>query len=175
LTLAGRVFSGATTYAGVTLPIYNATAHTFGLFNPANSGRNLMLLSISVSQSDATTPAISGLALSYIGGLGSAAATGTGLTALTETVPTSGMIGQTHRRVGQFTLAATTTATSLFRVLGFSQDSVTPGTGLVSSFRNFEGEIIVPPGVFIALTGAPVAPGQDFCGTLTWAELDLPS
>jgi hypothetical protein len=42
-TLAGNVFIGSTTYAGIVAPAYNAAAQTFGLWNPAGSEKNEVL------------------------------------------------------------------------------------------------------------------------------------
>jgi len=172
MTLAGRVFVGSTTYAGVTVPIYNATAQKFGLWNPKGSGRNLVLVKLSLGQTDATTPAITSVGLSYLINTGSNIATGAAISAFTETAPVSGMIGQPPSNRGRFTLDATTIATTFGFELGFSQDSATPGTGIVSAVHYFNGELIVPPGTYIGLTGAPIAPGQDLAASLVWLETD---
>jgi hypothetical protein len=111
--------------------------------------------------------------LSYIDGLGAGAATGTGMTALTATAATCGIVGKQFPHAGVFTLAATITAPTFFYELGLSQDSATPGTGIDTAVHNFDGSIIIPPGCFVGLVGAPIAPGQDFVGSITWAELDL--
>src|SRR5438128_2903586 len=47
-TKAGNVYIGSTAAAGVVPPIYNNTAQTFGLWNPAGSGKNLVLVSLRV-------------------------------------------------------------------------------------------------------------------------------
>lgn len=171
-TLAGRLFIGSTTYAGVTVPAYNATAQKFGLWNPLGSGRNLMLVKLTLGHADATTPAISSLGLSYLANTGSTIATAAPISALTETAPVSGMVGQTPAHVGRFTLSATTSAPAFFYELGFSQDSATPGTGLDTCIHDFDGAVIIPPGTYVGLGGAPLAPGQDLMATLTWIELD---
>lgn len=173
LLKAGRIFHGTTTKDGVTLPAYNATAQTFGLFNPAGSGKLLVPVRLSVGQTDDSTPAVASLVLSYLNGLTAGAATGTGLTALTATAAVSGIVGRSCNCAGVFTLSATISAPSMFYTLGFSQDTVTPASGLVSLIHDFNGAIGIPPGCYVGLGGADGAPGQDFAATITWTEFDL--
>lgn len=172
-TLAGKTFIGTTTKDGVTIPAYNATAQTFGLWNPAGSGHNLVLVALLLGQTDATTPAISSIGLSYLANTGSAIATGAPISAFTETAPVSGMVGQSPSHVGRFTLSATITAPAFFYELGLSQDSATPGTQIDTAVSYFNGTVIVPPGVYIGLGGAPIAPGQDFAASIVWFELPV--
>jgi hypothetical protein len=173
MTLAGKVFTGCTTKDGVTLPAYNATAQKFGLFNPYGSGKYLVPIKLNVGQTDDSTPAVASLVLSYLDGLTAGAATGTGLTALTATAATSGIIGKSYNHAGVFTLDATISAPAMFYVLGFSQDTVTPASGLVTMSHDFDGTLAVPPGCYIGLGGADGAPGQDFAASITWLEVDI--
>src|SRR5690348_11006426 len=46
--LAGKLFHGSSLIAGVTIPVNTATAATFTLFNPADSGVNLELVSLDI-------------------------------------------------------------------------------------------------------------------------------
>jgi hypothetical protein len=175
-TLAGKVFIGSTTQAGVTLAAVDATAPKFGLWNPAGSGKALVLVRITLGQTDATTPAISGLGLGVLTNAGSAiGATGAPITAFTETAPTSGLVGApVGFHAGRFTLAATVVAPTFFYSLGFSQDSTTPGTQIDTCIHEFGGDMIVVPNTFICLGGANVAPGQDFAASIVWFEVDYP-
>ena len=50
----GRVFMGTTAVAGVKPPAYNATAHTFCLWNPAGSGKNFVPLRLNMGFADTT-------------------------------------------------------------------------------------------------------------------------
>lgn len=171
--LAGNVFIGSTAGAGVDPPAFNATAQVFGLWNPAGSGVNCVLDRIIVGQADATTPAISGLSISYLPNAGSAiGAAGAPITAFTGATPVNSRLGYGNASRTRFTpSAATTIATTFLMSIGLSQDSVTPGTGLVTSVFDFDGVVIVPQGVAVFLTGAPAAIGQLLTATLTWAEI----
>ena len=173
-TLANRTFIGSTTKDGVTVPAYNATGQKFGLWNPAGSGRYLVPVRLTVGHADATTPAITSIGLSYLANTGSAIATGAPISAFTETAPINGIVGQSPGdHMGRFTLAATTSAPTFFYTLGLSQDSATPGTGLDVGIHEFSGDLIVPPGTYIGLGGAPLAPGQDLTASIVWFEIDI--
>lgn len=175
MALAGRLFIGSTTHAGVTIPAYNATAQTFGLWNPAGSGRVLFPVKLALGQTDATTPAISSIGLSRLETTGATVATGAPISAFTETAPISGLLGApVGPHAGRFTLAATITAPTFSIELGFSQDSVTPGTQIDTVIHEFSGETGIWPGTYVGLGGAPIAPGQDFAASIWWIEVDQP-
>src|SRR2546425_8282152 len=44
----GLVFIGSTANAGVVPPAFNATAQTFGVWNPSTSGKNIIPISLTV-------------------------------------------------------------------------------------------------------------------------------
>lgn len=172
--LAGRVFVGTTTQAGVTIPAEDATAQTFGLWNPAGSGRLIVPIKIALGQTDATTPAISSIGLTVLSNTGATVATGAPISAFTETAPLPGVLGApVGAHAGRFTLTATITAPTYAISLGLSQDSATPGTGIDTAVHYFNGETAIYPGTYVGLCGAPIAPGQDFAVSLWWMEIDL--
>lgn len=171
--LAGNCFFGSTTQGGVTLPAEDATAQTFALWNPAGSGVYLVLNKLALGQADATTPAITGIGLSFLTNAGSSIATGAPISAFTATTPQNARIGNGPTSKARFSLSATTVATAFLMSLGLSQDSVTPGTGIDTATYDFGGSVILPPGTLIALCGAPAAPGQDFTATIHWAEVEI--
>jgi hypothetical protein len=175
LVKAGRVFTGSTTYAGVTIPIYSATSgHKFCLWNPAGSQRLIVPLSLNISQSDATTPAITGLAFVHLNNAGSVVATGAPVAAWTDTAPQALPGSQGSSYGARFSLAADLTAAgTLSYVIGLSQDSATPGTGVVNLTHKFDQSYAIFPNALVSLVGAPLAFGQDVAATITWAELDL--
>lgn len=173
LALAGQCFFGSTTQGGVTLPAEDATAQTFVLWNPAGSNVNLVLNKLAMGQADATTPAITGIGLSFLMNAGAAIGTGAPVSAFTATAPINARIGNGPSSKARFSLSATTIATGFLMSLGLSQDSVTPGTGLDTAVYDFGGCVILPPSTLIALCGAPAAPGQDFTATIHWAEVPV--
>jgi len=172
LALAGKCFIGSTAATGVDIPIYNATAaHTAVLWNPQGSGVNLALNTLAVGQADATTPAISGLALAFLLNTGSAVGTGAPVVTFTDALVQNAIIGKGGNRA-RFG-AASISATALLMSLGLSQDSVTPGTQLDTSTFVFNGSVIVPQGALVAVVGAPVAFGQAMVASITWAEVPV--
>jgi hypothetical protein len=175
LVKAGRVFTGSTTYAGVTIPIYSSTTgHKFCLWNPSGTNKILFPLKLNVSQADATTPAISGLALVSLNSAGASAATGAPIAAWTDTAPLPLPGATFSSSSARFSLAADlTSAATVSYVVGLSQDSATPGTGLVNGVHEFNQGYGIFPGGLVSLVGAPLAPGQDLAVTITWAEVDI--
>ena len=170
LALAGKCFIGSTAATGVDIPIYNATAaHTAVLWNPQGSGVNLLMNEFSIGQADASTPAISGLGLSFLLNTGAAIGTGAPVVTFTDALVQNALIGKGGNRA-RFG-AASISATTFLMSLGVSQDSITPGTQMDMSVFCFNGSLVVPPGTLIAVVGAPIAFGQAMVATLTWAEV----
>ncbi len=170
LALNGQCFVGSTAATGVDIPIYNATAaHTAVLWNPAGSGVNLVLNTFSAGQADASTPAISGLGLSYLLNTGSAIGTGAPVVSFTDAIVQNAKIGigGNKARFG----AASISATSFLMSLGASQDSITPGANIDLSLFEFNGSVIVPQSTLVAVVGAPIAFGQAMVVSLSWAEV----
>jgi hypothetical protein len=172
-TLAGNVFIGSTLAAGVAVPAHNATAQTFGLWNPAGSGKNAILVKLNVGVATAGTPAVASLGLSYIPSAGSAiGAAGAPISAFTGTSPVNGLVSKGSQNSALFTLAATTIAPTFFYNLALSQESATPGTGVFWMEHDFDGAVIVPPNTYIGLGGS-AAPGQTIQASLVWFEIDV--
>lgn len=173
-TLNQRTFIATTTYAGVTIPIYSTTSPTFGLWNPLGSEKNVVLLRLNVGVSDSTAPVVTSLGLAYVANTGSTAATGAPVAAITETQPVCGLVGATPSHASRFTLSATlTSAASYFYALGTSQATTSAANGLLFNSYDFQGDIVIPPGTFIHLVGAPVAPGVHLGASLVFTEIDV--
>jgi hypothetical protein len=172
-TIKGHVFHATTGYAGVTIPIYSTTtAHTFALLNPAGSGKMLLPIKLMVGYGSATTPAISSLGLGVVSNV-TTVGTGAAVTVFTDATIYNGRLGRTLGGVVRFASAAQTTSAATFEYeLGLSQESATPGTGMVNLTHEFDGAVLVEPGTMISLVGAPIAPGAPLVVTLSYAELD---
>jgi hypothetical protein len=176
-TIAGRMFHATTAYGGVAIPIYSTTtAHTFAFLNPSGSNRFMVPVKLSVGYGSATTPALSSLGLGVIANAG--ATYGTGMPVVTATAATvyNGRLGRTIGSSVTFYSAATTTAAATLEYeLGLSQESATPGTGMVNLHHEFNDSIAIEPNTFITLVGAPLAVGQPLVCTLTYYEVDYKS
>jgi hypothetical protein len=171
-TQAGNVFIGSTTNAGIAIPAYNATAQTFGLWNPAGSGVDAVLLDLNLGVATLGTPAVAAIGLSYLGNTGATIATGAPVSAFTDTTPLNGRISRQANNRCRFTLSATITAPSFFFSLGLSQETTAAQNGIQWMEYEFGGFLIVPPGTYIGLGGS-AAPGQTFQSSLVWLEIPI--
>jgi hypothetical protein len=174
--LAGKLFIGSTTYAGVAIPAYNATAQVFGLWNPAGSGVNLVLVKLNLAIATLGTNIVAALGLSYLANAGNATATAAPISAFTQTASLSGLIGAygggAAPSLGRFTLSATITAPTFFYDLGMTSTTGTPTDSNPVLTHDFDGTVIVTPGTYIGLGGS-VAPGSTYQGSLSWIELPV--
>ena len=179
----GGVYIGSTTYAGVAIPAYNATAQVFGLWNPAGSGVNVILVSLDLSIATAGTEALASIGLSYIPNTGTAVgASGAPITAFTQTASLPGLIGANAGvaapSAARFTLSATTIAPTFYRSLGMTEtvaagaSTVTTGPNVFELSYTFSGVDGVAPGTYIGIGGS-AAPGSTFAGSLVWLEIPV--
>ena len=172
--LLGSMFIGTTAAAGVKPPAYNATAHTFCLWNPVGSGKNIVPVRLSVGFVD-TTGAAGNIVISYQNGVGSQAATGSPITAITQVAPLSAYVNSGPPSVMKFAPATATfaAATSLLMTTGISQlvTTATDATnGQWTSEYNFNGALIVPQGTAICVAGN-IALLSNMNITLVWQEI----
>lgn len=170
--LAGQMFIGSTTSAGVAIPAHNATAQVFGLWNPAGSNVNLVLAKLSVGVATLGTNAVSSLGLSYVANAGSAiGASGAPITAFTATAALNAKLLTGPASKARFTLAATTIAPTFFYALGMAQNATTTQPVAEQAYsHDFDGDVIIPPNTYIGLGGS-AAPGSTYQVSLSWVEI----
>lgn len=173
-TYLGQVFIGSTAVAGVKPPAYNATAHTFCVWNPLGSGKNIVPIKLLAGWSD-TTGAAGNLVLSYQTGVGSQVATGSPITAATLVAPVNANVGTSTASIAKFAPATITfaSATSLLYSTGISQLVTTSTTAVIGTFtaqHDFEGLVIIPPGVALCIAGN-IALLSNFDLVLLWEEV----
>lgn len=179
MTIARKTFIGSTTNAGIAIPAYNATAQVFGLWNPYGSDVDLILVKLNLGVATTGTTAVSAIGLSVLYNTGNQIATGSPITAFTQTNSLPGLLGDGNGAAGnsrgRFTLAATTTAPAFAYNLSLSS---TAGTATTTAAppqvtwmeHDFDGAIGVAPGTYIGLGGS-AAPGSTFQGSLVWMEI----
>jgi hypothetical protein len=181
MTLARKTFIGSTTYAGVAIPAYNATAQVFGLWNPEGSGVNIILLKLTLGIATAGTEAVAALGLSALYNTGGAIATGAPISAFTQTSSLPGLIGdgagQAAPSKGRFTLSATITAPTFVYGIALAEtagSATTTAAPLAVQWaeHDFDGIVGVAPGTYIGLGGS-VAPGSTYQGSLSWLEVPV--
>jgi len=171
--LAGSAFFGSTTQAGVAIPAYNATAQVFGLWNPAGSGVNLVLNNLSAAVATLGTNAVSALGLSWLANTGASIATGAPISVFTNTTIQNALAGGGNASRARFALAATITAPTFLMALGMAQNATTTQPVAEQAYvHDFNGSLIVPPGVYIGLGGS-AAPGSTYQASISWAEVAI--
>jgi hypothetical protein len=170
----GNVFIGSTAIAGVLLPAYNATAHTFCVWNPLGSGKLCNLLFCSLGWVS-TTGAPGNVVLSYQTGVGSQVATGAAITAATLVAPINAKLGGGATSVSKFAPATITfaTATSLLMPLGISQLTTTGATTsspMWEAYVDLQGLVTLGQGSAVCVAGN-IALLSLFDITMIWEEV----
>ena len=150
--LRGNVFSATTLVAGTAIPVNTTTAPTFILWNPADSKK--IVIPISFRAGFASGTGIAG-AIGYnkLTGTGGASGSGGGttatLTAFTDIVPQSCLIGSSFTCSARFATTSTivTTNATFFRASGISQGAPITSTALYWSLLDvFDGAVGLMPG-----------------------------
>jgi hypothetical protein len=191
-TLAGRVFSQATTPVGVIIPIYTTTAAGPGipLYNPLGSNRNVEVISVDVDFSTTSTAAGTTNAIVLMAIPATSIATGGNVSVFTGGVaPVNGLLGAGNASKclsssGQATVtmsnagvtlqpSATTTQAGPVRVL-FDGGYLTTGSAFPPGqlHYDFTGTLIVPPGWMIYMA-ATIAEIWNAGLSMTWKEVPI--
>lgn len=175
---AGRVFSQAATPLGLAIPIYTATALAGGMpvWNPANSGVDVELISVSLGYGSGTAD---------FGSVGLMArrdeAAGTSIiSAFAATDPFNGRVvvgGQKSKvkssNAGVVTVTAGGAGDWVRTIASINLEAQTATAhGTIVAVHDFDGTVIVPPGVlvYLACTKASVAL---FASTVVWKEIPI--
>lgn len=177
-TINGNMFVGqsVTPKTGILLPISDSTSPTFGLWNPAGSGKNAVLVKLALGFVS-TTGAPASVLYNNLAGAGSVIGTAAPISAFTSTASTNPLLGGGINSVMRFTgvAAATNTLTAAgtsFATMGVSQLTTTGATTsapMYTAVDEIDGKIIVAPGNFFYVTGS-AAPLSLFNCTLWWEE-----
>lgn len=178
LALSGRCYIGSTAVAGVVIPVSTTTAPTFLLWNPAGSGVNAVLNKMMIgAPADGTNDFVS-LGLSYVPSAGSQIGTGAPVVTGTFVAPLNALIGNGAPASKMRFAPATATlvaAGTFFYTLGFTAfegDIATTALAPVALIHDFNGGVVVPPGVSVHVV-ADEAAGLTTEITLTWAEVPV--
>jgi hypothetical protein len=182
LVLARKAFIGSNAAgAAITIPIYSGTTPTFGLWNPAGSGVNVLLLQLNLGIAAEGSAVASTLGFAVTFNTGSAAATGSPLATFTRlssgTFPSliGDAGGATNNSAAQFSCASsgttlTSAATLIPYNLGASNTAGASPAGALSLTFPINGMVGLAPGTFISLVGN-AAPVTTFYASLVWAEV----
>lgn len=174
--LAGRVFSQAATPLGLAIPIYTATAIAGGMpiWNPPYSGVDVELIRVGLGYGSGTADYGS---IGVMGRKLTAIATGEIMTALANTTPFNGYLfnGLASKvlssNAGACTVTAGVAGDWVHTVASINLEAQT-GTahGTLSVVYDFDGTLIVPPGVLVYLA-ATKATSALYASTVVWKEI----
>lgn len=162
-TFRGNKFSACLTSAA-TIGVLTATGVSFHLYNPAGSGKNLVLTAASFAPSSATF-AVGSVFFAY----NQQAAAPTGTTALT--LRSNLLTGATAASVAQ-AFSAATLASAPVAVRPFFGAPATACTDLIAVKDDIAGELILAPGGVLSIQANVAACAVGFLG-LSWDEVAI--
>lgn len=172
-TQRGNMFI-ATSSTAAAIPVTTTTSPNFALWNPAGSGKNVVLVRYAAGW-NATTEAPGSIAFMYALNAGNTVATGAIFTAYANTTPLNALLGAGNTNQARFSVAATATAAgTMLETLGLSHLTTT-GTATFGSFTyiiDFDGQLILPPGTAI-WTAATTATASTYNQTIKWYEAPI--
>jgi hypothetical protein len=172
--LAGNLFFGSTAAAGVAIPTTNATAQVFGIWNPPGSGVLAVLDKLILGIATLGTNIVAALNWSVHLNV-QAIATGSAITAFTDTTIRNAQLGRGKTPKVRFTgSAATTTAATQLAPVGITSTTGTPVDANPVMVFEHNGMIMVPEATAIFLVGS-AAPGSTYQAALSWAEIAQPN
>jgi hypothetical protein len=171
-SLRGNTFTAAQT-TGEALINLAAGGATFVLFNPTNSGRNLILQTVVVTVTSITGG--NGNAAILLGGN----TTGTTQTLTTPLIVYNTVVGSTTAGVGKALSSSTFSNTAVgLRYLGsWVQGNVTtPATWQTLTYfkDDVAGEIVIPPGSYVGVydVGSLTLADAAIATSMSWTELN---
>lgn len=172
--LAGNLYFGSTAAAGAAIPLTSATAQVFGMWNPPGSGVVAVLDKLILGIATLGTNIVAALNWSVLTNV-QAIATGSSITAFTDTTIRNAQIGRGRTPKVRFTgSAATTAAATQLTPIGITSTTGTAVNASPAMVFEHNGMIMVPESVAIFLVGS-AAPGSTYQIGLSWAEVLAPS
>ena len=163
----GNVYHSNNTTAGA-VTVLSATCTGLVLENPAGSGKDLVVQSMSFVGSTLSTIREIGVAVS-------STISQAGSTSTTAAVIHSGRLSGSNGRNGvgrTYSIATLPAAPVWLRPLGSARVTVAV-EGLAAMTADFDGSLIVAPGTLVCFS-ALTAAATGLC-SITWAEVDLPA
>lgn len=170
-TMRGNGFIYATTTAVSVVAL--GTAGAPNLWNPAGSGKLLVLEKIIFAAAAVGTPVASAFTYGLLQNAGSQIGTAAPVVSLTQVAPVSALLGSGIVSVIRFAPAtiSLTTAPTLFAVAAQSGGTATVTTAALQDDIN--GKIIIPPGNLFQI-GASTATSTTYFITIYGLELPIP-
>lgn len=170
----GRLFTYNAAVAGIVLPIYSNTAQKFGLWNPSDSGVNLVMASLRMTYVD-TTGAAGGYCWGLLRDAGANIATAAPISAYTKDTPERGImgpVGGANKVRPMSTITVTTGIMVVGRSLGINQLVLTAADATTVPWtmrEDYDGDFVVAPGNAVFLCGH-IAMLTKWAPTASWVE-----
>ena len=150
MTYRGRMFAARTAHGGAVVPVYTATAQTFGIVNPVNSMVNMELITFRGDISATGTAVISELYLNYVQNAPLAVMLGGTCTPIAGGVQNLLLGGGAAPKTTAYSALTSVSQADTYAVgLGSFTTTSTVNGGLI---RQFDGGLLVPPGTAIFVT-----------------------
>lgn len=165
--------------AAAAVPIATTLTNAPTLWNPADSNKLVVPISVHLSLGAIGTPILQGFTISYLKNTGSTVATGLPLATFTNIAPTNMFIGKGTTATTKYAGAVVTFTTQPARMfdLGFGHhlEGTAASGQLYSQFGyDFDGKLLMPPGTSITL-GSTIATSTTYWTSFVFAELPLPA
>lgn len=169
----GVVFTTSNAAVGVAIAATDVSPVTAGtgtgivvVGNPLNSGKNLVILKAGLSQVSGTPGG--GVVWNYIPNINNVTAAQVGT--INSNVVGGG--AASVARVWNHTALTGSTLGVMFRPL-FSQSAIALGVSGAAAELTVDGDIVVPPGVGIAIAATATGTSHTVCCSITWEEVPL--
>ena len=172
----GYVFA-AIGAAAAAVPIATTLTNAPALWNPSDSNKVVVPLSVQLSLGAIGTPILQGFTISYLLSTGSTVATGLPIATFTNIAPTCLRLGQAATATTKYAGAVATYTVNPARLidLGFGHhlEGAAASGQLYSNFGfNFDGQLVMAPGTLIAL-GSTIATSTTYWTSIIFAEIPL--
>lgn len=175
----GNMFFISTIAAGLAVPISSTTAPTVALWNPAGSGKNAALVRYTAAYVSGTSVATA-IGLAFSPNAGNTVATGAVFTAFNRSALNTNLFNcllgagnvTAMNASANGTNTLTVAGTYLLTMLGESALIATTAMNPYLAFYDFDGSLIVPPGVAVYVVGT-AASGALLAQSLVWEEAPI--
>jgi len=177
LAQQGLVFA-ARSGAAAAIPVNTTLTNSPTLWNPASSGKNVILLGISFSFATLGTQVIDGFTLSFLANAGDGVGTAAPVVTFTNIAPVCTKIGSGLGCSTKFANATVTFTTqpAAFMDLGMGQNlngTAANGEPYNQLRYEFNGEVIMQPGTTISVGAATAATSGTYWTTILFAEVPI--
>lgn len=174
----GYVFTGFTA-TPLSILKYDSATNVPSLWNPADSDRIVIPISLALGLSAAGTEVIHSIGINYKLNCGSGLGTAATYSAFTEVAAVNNLLGGGVVQKAKWSPATNTLTAvgTLFMLTGIglwlenTTDTETP----YSSKFDFNGTLALKPGAAIQVVATPAASSSTYSVALTWAELPYDS